>query len=350
MDPAIDDDAPKQVDAEKAWLVDRRSAITATDVPAILGLSPFSSPIKVWRSKTGDSEDQADSEAMYYGRLFERPILTAYEKRTSNALIYPEPFRMVRSADVPLIGATLDAQRADNLAPVDAKNVGFRTEVYGEEGTDDFPLHYAAQLMIQMFVTGTRSAHLAVLFSRYDLKIYNLEYDEITAEGLVSRAIDWHERYVVGKVPPPVDGTADYTAFVKRIKQASQMILHAEPRHEEWALQLKTTKEQLAAIEMEKSRLDNLFRNEIGEARGIEGTKWRALWSQEKDSVGPDLEKVALYIAERYLEACALDGIEEDQPLGQRARTVVDQLLNRPDMQRITRRGSRKFTFNYKGE
>jgi predicted phage-related endonuclease len=45
MAPGIEGEAQ----TELAWLKDRRSAITATDVPAILGLSPFSSPIKVWR-------------------------------------------------------------------------------------------------------------------------------------------------------------------------------------------------------------------------------------------------------------------------------------------------------------
>ena len=328
MAPGIEGEAQ----TELAWLKDRRSAITATDVPAILGLSPFSSPIKVWRSKVGDSEDQADSEAMYYGRLFERPILTAYEKRTGKELVYPRPFLLQRSKAVPLIGATLDAWRREDEAPVDAKNVGFHSEVYGEEGTDDFPPHYAAQLMMQMFVTGAKTADLAVLFSRYDLRVYTLEYDAETAEALAQRCVEWHARYVVGNEPPPVDGTADYSAFVKRIRQATQMVLRAEPEQEQWALELKVTKEQEEMIGMERARLENLLKTAIGEAKGIEGPAWRALWSQAKDTMGTDWQAAFNDLA----------GAISDPTT--RAVVIADT-LRRHEV--VTRKGSRRFTFKH---
>jgi putative phage-type endonuclease len=354
MAPVIDGEGgvalSDEAAAERAWLVDRRSAITATDVPAILGLSPFSSPIKVWRSKIGDTEDQADSEAMYYGRLFERPILMAYEKRTAQELVYPEPFRMMRSLSVPQIGATLDARRLRDGAPVDAKNVGFRSEVYGDEGTDNFPAHYAAQLMMQMFVTGAAVADLAVLFSRYDFKVYTIEYDRETAEGLVARCLDWYQAYVVGNTAPPVDGTPDYTAFVKRLKQATDMVIVATPEQEEWARNLSVTREQLEMLDMEKSRLENLIKTAIGEAKGIESPRFRALWSQAKDSVGPDLERIAYELAKRYVLAkheLALD--HGDLSCVLTAEGVLAELKEQKDMQKVTRTGSRRFTFKYEG-
>jgi putative phage-type endonuclease len=327
LDPvkAIDGEAS----AEQAWLVDRRTAITATDVPAILGLSLFSSPIKVWRSKVGDSEDKSDSDAMRWGRRFERPILQAYEERTAKALVYPEPFTLIRSAAVPLIGATLDAWRVDDGAPVDAKNIGFHSDVYGEEGTDDFPPHYAAQLMVQMFVTGAKTADLAVLFSRFDFRVYTLDYDAETAEGLAQRCVEWHERYVVANTPPPVDGTPDYTAFVKRIRQATQMVTRATPEQDTWAAHLATTREQLEMVEMEKDRIENLLKTSIGDARGVEGPQWRALWSQAKDSTGTDFERIARGLAERA-------GVTETEFAQMMATT-----------QKVTRAGSRRFTFKH---
>jgi putative phage-type endonuclease len=352
MDPVIEGEgsvaaAPIAAD-ERAWLDDRRGVITATDVGAILGLSPFSSPLKVWLGKTSESEDVAETKAMRWGRRFERPILEAYEERTGLALEYPKPFTLVRAPTEPLIGATLDAYRVSDRAPVDAKNVGFRSEIYGEDGSDDFPPHYAAQLMVQMFVTGAEVAELAVLFSRYDFRIYRLFYDRETAEGLVARCLDWRAKYVVPRLTPPVDGTADYTAFVKRIRQATDMVLSADPEQDRLAAELNTTKEQLEMITMEKDRIENILKTAIGDAKGLEGPKWRALWSTTKESVGPDHERIARRLAEDYVAAAEeLAKVRGDTTSGLTADGVLAALAN--NVTRVTRAGFRRFTFTYKG-
>jgi putative phage-type endonuclease len=355
MDPVLEGEGPAVAasplpiaDDERAWLEERRSLITATDVAAILGLSPFSSPIKVWLGKTSESEDVAETKAMRWGRRFERPILEAYEERTGFALDYPTPFTLVRAPTEPLIGATLDAVRRHDLAPVDAKNVGFRSEIYGEDGSDDFPPHYAAQLMIQMFVTGAEVAELAVLFSRYDFRVYRLAYDRETAEGLVARCLDWRAKYVVPRITPPVDGTPDYTAFVKRIRQATDMVLAADPEQDKLARELATTKEKLELLGMEKDRIENVLKTAIGDAKGIEGPKWRALWSTTKESVGPDYERIARRLAENYVAAeDKLAQAENGVYSGLTVDGVLRALAN--DITRVTRAGFRRFNFTFKG-
>ena len=48
---------------KEAWLSERRKHITGTDVAAILGLSRFKTPLRVWLEKKGEIEPD-ENEAM----------------------------------------------------------------------------------------------------------------------------------------------------------------------------------------------------------------------------------------------------------------------------------------------
>jgi len=62
------------------WLQARKSLITATDVPAILGVSPYRTPLQVWFEKVSD-EQQPDSEILEIGRDIEPVIARKTESR-----------------------------------------------------------------------------------------------------------------------------------------------------------------------------------------------------------------------------------------------------------------------------
>ena len=59
---------------KEAWLSERRKHITGTDVAAILGLSRFKTPLRVWLEKKGEIEPD-ENEAMRWGKRLERVIL-----------------------------------------------------------------------------------------------------------------------------------------------------------------------------------------------------------------------------------------------------------------------------------
>ena len=319
------------------WLAERRTKITATDVPAILGLSPYASPVSVWLEKTNQSDGKEATDAMRWGQRFERPILEEYEEVRGEPLVFPEPYTLLTAPTQPLIGATLDAWRVRDGGAVDAKNLGAHIrDHYGEAGTDDFPPHYAAQLMMQLFVHGGDSADLAVLFNRHDFRIYTIQYDKETAEGLVERCVDWWEQYVVTRTAPPVDGTPDYTAFVKRFRQATDMVIRADAAQHEVAAHLNATKQQLDAVETEKARLENILKSAIGEAKGIEGPTWRALWSTVKDSTKIDWEAVARETVSQFPQS------HPSSPTGQ---NVLDSAIAKHTS---AKPGYRRLTFTFR--
>lgn len=64
------------------WLEGRRQGVGGSDVAAVLGLSPYKTPLDVWNDKLGLSEDHEQSEAAYWGTTLEDTVAKEFQKRT----------------------------------------------------------------------------------------------------------------------------------------------------------------------------------------------------------------------------------------------------------------------------
>lgn len=64
------------------WLQGRRKGIGGSDVAAVLGISPYKTPLDVWNDKLGLPEDHEPSEAAYWGTTLEDTVAKEFQKRT----------------------------------------------------------------------------------------------------------------------------------------------------------------------------------------------------------------------------------------------------------------------------
>ena len=55
----------------KDWLDVRKTGIGGSDVAAVLGISPWKSPLDVFLDKTGKSAPEPENDAMYWGTRLE---------------------------------------------------------------------------------------------------------------------------------------------------------------------------------------------------------------------------------------------------------------------------------------
>lgn len=275
-----------------AWLNQRRNYITGSDIAAILGLSKWSSPIKVFLEKKGLADSSADSEAMVWGRRLERPILEAYSEKVGVPLTFADPFLLVLNPEWPLVGATLDATwDRETPTPVDAKNIRQRGSDWGEEGTDDFPVYYQTQLVAQMMVTGTRFADLAVLFSGQQFVPYRLHRDEELIRELYQRLAVWWERHIIGDIPPEVDGSDSSSDYLKeKFARASERVVEPTPEILRLVDQRMVAKEQADKYAALQKEAENKLKALVGDAQEIKGV---LTWKNNKDSVVVDWQKVA---------------------------------------------------------
>ena len=274
------------------WLEKRRHYITGTDAGKLIGVSPFGGIFDVWLDKTGRAEPLAETPAMKAGKSFETNILKDfYAVETDCKLEHVDGYQLITCDEFPRLGASLDGWNHSLGIPVDAKNIRFRDEKWGEAYTSDFPEYYKAQLQVQMMVTGATFAHLAVMFSGQDFFIYSMEYDEDMAQKILD-ASDEFWPYVERDKMPEADGSDEATEYIKSefargdaaaVKEPTEEILEALKGLQKAKLDEKDAQDR-------KTEFENRIKLFMGDATAIKGV---CTWNNNKDSVKTDWEQVA---------------------------------------------------------
>jgi len=139
----------------------RKSHIGGSDVGSVLGVNPYNTAYDVWLEKTGKVTDWEPNEAADIGSLMEPGIILWAED-----VLGPLIRNQYRSCPELHLGTHADAiMRDDDDTPVEVKTSGItgRTdEGYGEEGTDEVPLHVIVQCHAHIIVAKGNPLHCPV--------------------------------------------------------------------------------------------------------------------------------------------------------------------------------------------
>ena len=279
-------------EADKAaWLEKRKHYITGTDAGKLIGVSPWGGKFAVWLDKTGRAAPVVETPAMKAGKKFESAILQMYAEEMNCKLEHVDGYQLITCDKYPRIGASLDGWNHDLQVPVDAKNIKWKNEKWGDAWTDQFPEYYKAQLQVQMMVTGATFAHLAVMFSGQDFFIYSMEYDEDMAQKILD-ASDEFWPYVERDKMPEADGSDEATEYIKSEFARGDAAAVKEPTEEilEALKGLQKAKLDEKDAQNRKTEFENRIKLFMGDATAIKGV---CTWNNNKDSVKTDWEQVA---------------------------------------------------------
>lgn len=265
-----------------AWLAQRRAGIGASDLAAVLGISPWKTPLELYLDKRGELPPQADNPTLRRGRLLEPLVLDFYVDETGRPI--------TRQQEHVVDGwkmATLDGFDAEALAPVEAKTVNaFAAREFGAHGSDDVPLHYAAQVHWQIMLTGAGCGYLAALIGSDDFRIFELKRDRDLEQLLVARAGEFWQRVQDGRPPEPTS-EADVRLLYPR--DAGSQIT-ATPDIADDVLQLAGVKEQIKTLEQHEAGLTGKIKTYLGEHAVLIDSAGRALatWKSAKPTQKTD--------------------------------------------------------------
>lgn len=201
----------------EAWLEARKGAIGASEVAAILGISPFSGPWEVWADKTNRLNPWGGNDATRAGQVFERAVLDQAETELGPMR---RDVRLVHDS-LPL-AATLDAQLIENGYPIEAKTTGIVGPVYGRWGdamTDEIPDHYLVQVHAQLTVTGAELAFMFALIAGRGVVQFQIERSEKLSQQLGNACSEWWQKHVIGDREPSVDQFPPALEVVKRLRR-----------------------------------------------------------------------------------------------------------------------------------
>lgn len=192
---------PEHVQDSAAWHEARRDSIGASEVAAVMGLSPWQSPLDVWRSKMGVPHD-IDEDLAYFGHALE-PVVAGWitHKHRERVGFIGSGFT-ARSLQYPWLTASPDriASSADGPIPVELKTAGAFTKKHWEE--DGIPVQYQVQVQVQCLVLDAPYGWLAVLHGGNTPMLQRVERDDdFLALAVEATGRFWRE-HVLAQVPP----------------------------------------------------------------------------------------------------------------------------------------------------
>ena len=210
------------------WYAARREGVSASEIAAVVGLSPWTSRFDLWWTKRTGEQSQGDGIGMKRGRRYEALVLEDFAERHPE--FYVAPSVTVRNLARPWQVSTPDGlvyesdehvhctredcgPGAEPIAVVEAKTSGSRAE-WGEPGTDDIPVQYRCQVLWQMDTLGLNVAYVPCLFGDR-LEVYVVEYDEADVQVLRDAALEFLADVREDRMPD-VDA---HTATARRLKK-----------------------------------------------------------------------------------------------------------------------------------
>jgi len=214
--------------------------IGGSDIGAILGLSPYRSPLEVWLEKSRPTDSgislqgysqpliqhptgpearptlQEPSEGLNlrFGRHLEPFVAQEYERVTGH-LTHEHPQTVFHATHRHLFA------HVDRLVSTDGRPVSdgagriltdtllecktasaYTASQWGPSWGDQVPASYLAQCLWYTTVTGCSVAHLAVLLGNSDFRVYRINHDPELGGRLVEAALTFWDEHVMTGIPP----------------------------------------------------------------------------------------------------------------------------------------------------
>ena len=283
----------------------RPYGIGGTDIGAILGLSPYKTPLELW-SELLSGEDPMPRDLLHlrYGQHTEGFVAREYERYSNLFTVKHEPTLfhkkhgsmfghidrfVLDTPDTPaVVDGVITAQRLLECKTTSA----FNKSDWGEPGTDQVPPLYLVQCAWYLAITECERADLAVLIGNSDFRVYTIERD-LELEGLLlSHAQNFWDNHVLAEKPPEPTSLQDAAILFPKENPNSSVYANEEILKSIEAYKEINAKTQTLSDECERLKLEIL--NYMGHAEKLTwGSKTLATWKCAKASSRIDTKALA---------------------------------------------------------
>lgn len=200
------------------WLIQRKAqGIGGSDAAAVVGMSPWTSPMELWKIKTGQSvqKDLSGNSAVKQGVQMEPILRDFYQKIRPEYKVEYHPYDILYQKEYPWLFSTLDGELSDmdgRKGILEIKTGTPKGKVgWAEWSNGNLPKHYLVQVLHQLLATGYDFVRLfACLYSldgTMTLKEYEIERNEVREDlkWLLAEETHYWNTYIIGgKMPPQI--------------------------------------------------------------------------------------------------------------------------------------------------
>lgn len=242
------------------WLKERGYGIGASEVGAVLGVSPYETPFSLWLKKTGQVPPEPENEAMLMGHMLEDVVAKRWEMETGEKVI------KASAADIIYVHPEYDFMRAtpDRIVRGRKKLLEIKTTVTQVDPEDIYP-HWLAQVQFQMYVTGIHDADLAWLVQGRYFGYAHIPYDPEFAEFIAERVKEFWTESVAGGKEPELISAADFA--IKGSDPGTS--IDADEEAVAQVLSLRKLNVQISDAEADAETLKNALKVYMGQAESL---------------------------------------------------------------------------------
>ena len=286
----------------------RRTGIGASEVAAVIGMSPYQTPFDLYVRKLGLVDEQRATAVQRRGKYFERGVIDWYADLTGRqtewfdkTIVHPTRRWQMASPDAWLIE---DGRR---VAEVQAKTVNWRNvEEYGESGTDDVPPHCLIQSIWTMSTADTRYGELAALCGMDELRTYRIHRDADIEAVLLEEVERFWKDHIIARVPPDIGHASLANAYLKKkFPAATQDLRVANAEQSALLADLKRLDEEWDRVNNLAIAAENRIKLSIGNGEGLLDGPAKITWRKNKDTIHPNWEQIARQLAVQHSENLA---------------------------------------------
>lgn len=193
---------------------DRQTFIGGSDVAAILGISRWKSPFQLYQEKIGafvEVSNPARDKVLGRGKRWEpvviEMLIDELQSRGHEVEIIARNARY-QDPEHPFLAAEIDLELLLDGVEVNGeiKTVHpFAAKDWGEEGTDEIPVYYTAQVMHGLMIKPRPKAIVAALIGADDLRVHQVARDGDLILSIRAKCIEFWQRVQDRNPPDPTE-------------------------------------------------------------------------------------------------------------------------------------------------
>lgn len=204
----------KSLSSREEWLNARRECgIGASEAAAVVGVSPWMTPMELWRLKVGaaQAKDLSGSPAVSRGVRMEPVLRDLYAAMHPHYTVDYHAYDILYQEDRPWLFATLDGEVTDDTGRrgiLEIKTSTPNGKIGWAKWDGQVPLPYWCQIQHQMLATGWDFVDLLASLENMDgdlsIRTYRFERTELTYDlaWLLEREEDFYKNHVLTGTPP----------------------------------------------------------------------------------------------------------------------------------------------------
>lgn len=229
----------KLVQGSPEWHAHRLAHRNASETPAVLGLSPYTTPFQLWQQRTGRATVETTG-AMAHGTATEPQARAMYEALTGNVM---QPLVLVDGE----YSASLDGITLAGDVIVEIKCPRSRTSSLLQEArAGRVPVHVYWQVQHQLMVSGARIGHLYVFDGKTGILIEQAAEPECW--GTIRQGWDAFMAHVRADTPPPLSERDTVVRSDPEWETAAREYVALKSAAEAVAGELEAARQRLVAL------------------------------------------------------------------------------------------------------